>query len=83
MNEADLGRIITKKSYKSGTVYMSDLGNRMWAVVVLDSDKNVLLSKNFPYTQDTETVVFVQCKTAFKYAKECLLQKKLELLEEF
>lgn len=50
MNEADFGRIITKKQYGSGTVYMSDLGNNMWAVIALDHNNNVLLSKNFPYT---------------------------------
>ena len=80
MIEADLGRIITSKKYASGTVYISDLTNNMWAVTVLDRD-NIISSRTFAFSDDTEKAVWESCCSYYKKVKECVYQKKLELID--
>ena len=80
MIEADLGRIITSKKYASGTVYISDLTNNMWAVTVLDRD-NIISSRTFAFSDDTEKAVWESCRSYYKKVKECVYQKKLELID--
>ena len=81
MIEADLGRIITSKKYASGTVYISDLTNNMWAVTVLDKDNIVIYSRSFAYSEKTEKKVWEECGKYYKQVKECVYQKKLELID--
>lgn len=80
MIEADLGRIITSKKYASGTVYISDLTNNMWAVTVLDRDNIIISSRTFAFSNETEKAVWESCRSYYKKVKECVYQKKLELI---
>ena len=82
MIEADLGRIITSKKYASGTVYISDLTNNMWAVTVLDKDNIIISSRTFAFSNETEKVVWESCRSYYKKVKECVYQKKLELISD-
>lgn len=81
MIEADLGRIITSKKYASGTVYISDLTNDMWAVTVLDKDNIIISSRTFAFSNETEKAVWESCRSYYKKVKECVYQKKLELID--
>ena len=81
MIEADLGRIITSKKYASGTVYISDLTNNMWAVTVLDRDNIIISSRTFAFSDETEKSVWESCRSYYKKVKECVYQKKLELID--
>lgn len=81
MIEADLGRIITSKKYASGTVYISDLTNNMWAVTVLDKDNLIIYSRSFAYSEKTEKKVWEECRKYYKQVKECVYQNKLELID--
>lgn len=82
MIEADLGRIITSKKYASGTVYISDLTNNMWAVTVLDKDNIIISSRTFAFSDETEKAVWESCRSYYKKVKECVYQKKLELISD-
>lgn len=82
MIEADLGRIITSKKYASGTVYISDLTNNMWAVTVLDRDNIIISSRTFAFSDETEKAVWESCRSYYKKVKECVYQKKLELISD-
>ena len=81
MIEADLGRIITSKKYASGTVYISDLTNNMWAVTVLDKDNTIVSSRTFAFSDKTEKAGWESCRSYYKKVKECVYQKKLELID--
>jgi hypothetical protein len=81
MIEADLGRIITSKKYASGTIYISDLTNNMWAVTVLDRDNIVISSRTFAFSDKTEKTVWESCRSYYKKVKECVFQRKLELID--
>lgn len=81
MIEADLGRIITSKKYASGAVYISDLTNNMWAVTVLDKDNIIISSRTFAFSDETENAVWESCRSYYKKVKECVYQKKLELID--
>ncbi len=79
--EEDLGRIITSRKYSSGTVYISDLTNNMWAVTVLDKDKVIVSSRIFAFTETTEKKVWESCRKYYKQVKECVFQKRLDLID--
>lgn len=81
MVEADLGRIITSRKYSAGTVYISDLTNNMWAVTVLDKDNIIISSRTFAFSDKTEKAVWESCRSYYKKVKECVYQKKLELID--
>lgn len=81
MIEADLGRIITSRKYSAGTVYISDLTNNMWAVTVLDKDNTIISSRTFAFSDKTEKAVWESCRSYYKKVKECIYQKKLELID--
>lgn len=81
MIEADLGRIITSKKYTAGTVYISDLTNNMWAVTVLDRDNIIISSRTFAFSESTEKEVWKSCRSYYKKVKECIYQKKLEMID--
>lgn len=81
MIEADLGRIITSRKYSAGTVYISDLTNNMWAVTVLDKDNIIISSRTFAFSDKTEKTVWESCRSYYKKVKECVYQKKLELID--
>lgn len=81
MIEADLGRIITSKKYTIGTAYISDLTNNMWAVTVLDKDNIIISSRSFAFSEKTEKKVWDECRNYYKKVKECLAQKKIELID--
>lgn len=83
MLEADLGKILNHRKYSVGTIYCSDLGNNMWAVVVLGNENDLLHSRNFAYTEDTKEAVWANCRHHYKFIKECLMQKRLEDMEEY
>ena len=82
MVEADFGRAITKKETTVGTVYMFDLIPSMWAVIVFDTKSNIILSRNFPYNNDTEKDMFTACRTYYKKVKELLMKRDIDALEE-
>ena len=54
----------------------------MWAVVAFDDDNNLLSSRNFAYTSSTEKEVWASCRKHFKKVKECLYQKRLDMIDE-
>lgn len=81
MIEADLGRIITSRKYSAGTVYISDLTNNMWAVTILDKDNIIIYSRSFAYSETTEKKVWEECRKYYKQVKECVYQKRLDLIE--
>ena len=81
MIEADSGRIITSRKYSAGTVYISDLTNNMWAVTVLDKDNIIISSRTFAFSDKTEKAVWESCRSYYKKVKECVYQKKLELID--
>lgn len=81
MIEADLGRVITSRKYSAGTVYISDLTNNMWAVTVLDKDNIIVSSRSFAFSETTEKKVWEDCRRYYKQVKECVFQRKLELID--
>lgn len=82
MIEADLGRVISKKKCSSGaTVYVSDLTNDMWAVIVLDADSIIIHSRSFAYSKETEKKVWDSCRHYYKIVKDCVSKRQLEMLD--
>lgn len=81
MIEADLGKVITSRKYSSGTVYISDLTNNMWAVTVLDRDSMIVSSRSFAFSDKTEKKVWENCRSYYKKVKECVYQKRLDLID--
>ncbi len=81
MIEADLGRVISKKKYALGTVYMSDLTNNMWAVTVLNADSIIIHSRSFAYSEETEKNVWESCRHYYKIVKDCVSKQQLETLD--
>lgn len=82
MDEKDFGNTILSKSYSVGSVHLIDMRNNMWAVVAFDDDNNLLSSRNFAYTSSTEKEVWASCRKHFKKIKECLYQKRLDMIDE-
>ena len=82
MKEADLGKIVTAKHCSVGSLYLSDMSNDMWAVTILsDISGNVLVSRNFPYTDQTKKEVWATCKQYYDKLKDCLYKRRLDLVE--
>lgn len=82
MIEADFGRVIMKHKTSTGAVYIFDLIPSMRAVIVLDDDDQIILSRNFPYTAETSKSSFTVCRAFYKKVKELLFKKDLDGLEE-
>ena len=82
MKEADLGKIVTAKHCSVGSIYLQDMSNDMWAVTILaDISGNVIVSRNFPYTEKTKKEVWNTCKAYYDQLKEYLYKRRLDLIE--
>ena len=81
MSEADLGKILQSCKYTVGQACISDMKNNMWAVVATNSRGTLIASRNFAYTDTTKKVVWKRCAEYYKRIKECLYQRKLDMIE--
>lgn len=82
MNEADLGKIMFRKHCHQGSVYLSDFGNNMLVVTLLNEKFEIVASKTFVSTEETFKQVLLQAKVYFKQVRECLMQNKIKDIED-
>ena len=83
MDDIILGnKILLSKNYSVGTVYMLEMPGDMLTVIAFDKNNNSLCAQCFFYTETLKKEVFKKAKKYFKKIRECLIQKKLEMIEE-
>lgn len=58
------------------------MSNNMWAVVAINSENQVFYSRSFCYTDATEKSVWEACRKFYKIVKECVYQKKYDVLDD-
>lgn len=76
-------KVISLKSFSDGVVAIIELTNNMWAVVVADKENWIVASKNFTFTRGCKTKVQKNCRHYYKYCKDCLARKQIQLIEEY
>ena len=74
-------KIVSSHKYSSGTSAILEMTETMYAVVVFDNKGWLLTSRNFPFTESCKKEVLKECKTFYKFTKDCLSKKTLDLLE--
>lgn len=83
MDDIILGnKILLSKKYSVGTVYMLEMPGDMITVIAFDKNNNSLCAQGFFYTETLKKEVFKNARKYFKKVQECLIQKKLEMIEE-
>lgn len=68
------GNLIKEKSYTTGCVGLIKLTDNLNVVVALDKLGNQLLSKSFPFTEESKKEVSRQSRAYFNVVSELLLK---------
>ena len=80
----EAGKIIAFKHYKAGHVFLIEMSDNMIVVLCYEneSDKEPIYSRAFLHGEKNKDDVLKQARLIFNQIKECLLKKKLQLIEE-
>lgn len=70
------------KSYKYGTVYIADLFNSMYLVIVEIPNSSDDFSKTFFYTESTKTQQRTSARRCFNKLRQLLAKGDYEAIEE-
>ena len=77
----DFGKVVAKRETSYGTAYIFDVTETTRAVIVFDKMDNIILARNFTYTEDTKKSIMSMCRLFYKKVKEALLKKDINTLE--
>ena len=80
MIKSDLGKIIKSCEYSTGSVYVADMKNNMWAVVAVN-DNNIIASRSFAYTDTTKKIVWKSCNKYYNEMKKCFFKQNLDMIQ--
>lgn len=83
-NLIDAGKVLALKHYKAGHVSLIEMSVNMIVVLcyVNDDDEEPIYSRAFLHGEKNKDDVLKQARSVFNQIKECLLRKKLQLIEE-
>ena len=83
-NLIDAGKVLAFKHYKAGYVSLIEMSVNMIVVLcyVNDDDEEPIYSRAFLHGEKNKDDVLKQARSVFNQIKECLLRKKLQLIEE-
>lgn len=79
----DAGKVLALKHYKAGYVSLIEMPVNMIVVLCyVNDDEEPTYSRAFLYGEKNKDDVLKQARSVFNQIKECLLRKKLQLIEE-
>lgn len=80
----DAGKVLALKHYKAGYVSLIEMSVNMIVVLcyVNNDDEEPIYSRAFLHSEKNKDDVLKQARSVFNQIKECLLRKKLQLIEE-
>lgn len=74
--------IITSKHYSSGSVFLLRMTENMFVVLCYTKlDQEPIYSRSYFFDEENRLNVLKDAKKQFKILKECLIQRKLDLIE--
>lgn len=78
MNKADLGIIKKEKPLDKGILYLSEMLQSTYVVLLEGNNKEIVYSRMFPFTESTKKN---QHKIAYDFFKKILQEKDLNNLD--
>ena len=77
-------KVIVAKHYKAGHLYMIEMPVNMLVVLCYlnEDDKEPIYSRAFFHNEKTKDNALKQARLIFNQLKDCLLRRKLQLIEE-
>ena len=78
------GKVLAFKHYKAGHVFLIEMSVNMIVVLcyINEDDEEPIYSRAFLHGEKNKDDVLKQARSIFNQIKECLLRKKLQLIEE-
>jgi hypothetical protein len=75
-------RLVQSREFSNGTVAVVEMTDNMWAVLASNKDNEILISRNFTFTDDCKKPVMQECRQFYNFIKDCFIKKQLQSLED-